>query len=55
MHCNKQFAVFTLDFCVLHRSIFLSSAAKAPFLARFRVKKCGIAELESLNTQEENG
>ena len=45
-------AVFPLIFYCL---IFLSSAAKAPFLARFRVKKCGIAELESLNTQEENG
>lgn len=27
---------------------FLSSAAKAPYLARFRVRKCGIKELEEL-------
>ena len=28
--------------------ITLFSAAKAPFLARFKVKRCGIQELESL-------
>lgn len=27
---------------------FLCSAAKAPYLARFKVKKCGINDLESM-------
>ena len=31
------------------------SAAKAPFLAKFRVAKCGTAEVETINTQEEHG
>ena len=29
------------------------SAAKAPFLAKFKVKKFGISEMERLNTQNE--
>ncbi len=29
------------------------SAAKAPFLAKFKVKKFGISEMERLNTQDE--
>ena len=31
------------------------SAAKAPFLAKFRVAKCGTAEVETMNTQQEDG
>ena len=29
------------------------SAAKAPFLAKFKVRKCGTAEVEAMNTQDE--
>lgn len=31
------------------------SAAKAPFLARFSVKKCGVKELENLGLEESYG
>ena len=31
------------------------SAAKAPFLAKFRVAKCGTDEVEKMNTTEDQG
>ncbi len=34
---------------------FPLSAAKAPFLANFRVVKCGTSEVESMNTREGRG
>ena len=33
----------------------MQSAAKAPFLARFRVVKCGTGEVEKMNTHDEEG
>ena len=33
----------------------MQSAAKAPFLARFRVVKCGTAEVEEMNSRKEEG
>ena len=33
----------------------MQSAAKAPFLARFRVVKCGTAEVEEMNSRREEG
>ena len=35
--------------------IHFNSAAKAPFLAKFRVRQCGISEMEALNTREDTG
>lgn len=32
-----------------------SSAAKAPFLARFRVIRCGTAEVEKMNVRDDSG
>ena len=33
--------------------IIISSAAKAPYLARFKVKRCGISELENLGLKDD--
>ena len=33
----------------------MQSAAKAPFLARFRVVKCGTEEVEEMNSRSEEG
>jgi phosphatidylinositol 4-kinase len=38
--------VFIIDY-----SVSISSAAKAPFLARFKVQRCGVAELERIGLQ----
>ena len=40
-------------FCFIVVTVFLFSAAKAPFLAKFKVKKFGISDLEELNMQED--
>ena len=40
---------------VHHMMIHFNSAAKAPFLAKFRVRQCGISEMEALNTREDTG
>ena len=33
----------------------MQSAAKAPFLAKFRVVKCGTEEVEEMNARDEEG
>lgn len=35
---------------MLFYSVLLFSAAKAPYLAKFRVKRCGVSELEKEGT-----
>jgi len=34
--------------------VVVNSAAKAPFLARFKVAKCGTAVVEEVNTSEDS-
>lgn len=41
---RKTIVIFPYSFQIL----FTFSAAKAPFLARFKVKRCGVKELETL-------
>ena len=44
-----------ISFCesCFHVKLSIFSAAKAPFLARFKVKRCGINELEHLALRDE--
>ena len=39
----------------LYAIFYTHSAAKAPFLAKFKVAKCGTAKVEELNTSEDTG
>ena len=45
---NVSGAVVNVSVVVNVTECFICSAAKAPFLARFRVKRCGLHELERL-------